>query len=120
MHSDHQRTGLTTMNAVWPTSRDYLAFIDLYEAGILPWNTPEVWLFSFGRNLNKLNTDMVTVDITGSLFDLKYQALLEHKSQYDDAEAVKRSLKKIGAFVSKNNGGFEDQLLEAFEKILIL
>jgi len=37
MHSDHQRTGLTTLNTLWPAARDYLSFTDLYEDGIMPW-----------------------------------------------------------------------------------
>ncbi len=47
MHSDHQITGLVSMNTLWPSARDYLAFIDLYDEGIMPWVCPEVWLFQF-------------------------------------------------------------------------
>eukprot|EP01031_Cornospumella_fuschlensis_P046602 gene46602-57065_t len=38
MHEDHKLTGRVTMNALWPSARDYLNYYDeLYMQGILPW-----------------------------------------------------------------------------------
>lgn len=121
MHEDHKLTGLSTMNTLWPSARDYLNFYELYEQGILPWVCAEAWLFSFSRPVNP-QSEMMVVNITGQHFENKFRALLEHKSQYNDAQEVKRSLLKIGQYVAENNLNrpIKRTLAEAFVRVRFL
>lgn len=100
MHRDHQTSGRAAMDAVYPATRDYLSFIDLFQAGIMPWKVPEIWLFSFGA----LSNSDVLVNITGAPFEAKYQALLQHQSQYTNATDVYEGLQAIGSAVAAKNG----------------
>lgn len=123
MHEDHKITGMSTMNTLWPSARDYLNFIELYESGILPWICPEAWLFSFSAPLaNAQSIDTVVLQITEELFDKKYQALLQHKSQYSDPEGVKTSLINIGKYVASSNipDAAKSSMAEAFQRIHFL
>lgn len=119
MHADHKRTGETVLNCVWPAIRDYLSFIDLFNDGYLPWIVPEVWLFSFSRRLTSIDTLLY---LDQSLFTIKLKSLLEHKSQYDDAEDVEKDLKEQGSYVLKQSTGVTPstpELAEAFQVIYI-
>ncbi len=122
MHGDHQITGKSTMNTLWPSARDYLNFFSLYEEGILPWVCPEVWLFSFSSPPNPSVADVVVVELSEELFDLKYNSLLMHKSQYTDPIEVKKSLFSIGQYVAMSNipNVNIDSLAEAFQRIHFL
>lgn len=121
MHEDHKLTGLSTMNTLWPSARDYLNYYELYEQGILPWICPEAWLFSFSTPTNA-QSEIVVVNITGQHFENKYLALLQHKSQYTDASAVRQSLVNIGAYVAQSNLDNPDKntLAEAFVRVRFL
>lgn len=121
MHEDHKLTGLSTMNTLWPSARDYLNYYELYQQGILPWTCPEAWLFSFSNPTNA-QSEIVVVNITGQHFDNKYNALLQHKSQYTDAQAVRQSLINIGTYVAESNlgGPIEGTLAEAFVRVRFL
>jgi LmbE family N-acetylglucosaminyl deacetylase len=128
MHADHQATGFAVMNAVWPAARDYLSFIDLFEAGYMPWNVPEVWLFSFTASTTAQvspDTSVKVRNITGRDFERKLMSLLQHKSQYTDAAAVRESLVKLGSYVARNYGiaGTAETpvatVAEAFQSIVI-
>lgn len=125
MHEDHRQTGRSTLNTLWPSARDYLNYYDLYEDGILPWICPEAWLFSFSSPVTQ-QQETIVVDLNDDrkLFDRKYEALLQHKSQYSDATAVKNSILKIGNYVARSNLPKEDvtdmSLAEAFLRVTFL
>jgi LmbE family N-acetylglucosaminyl deacetylase len=114
MHADHQTTGRSVLNCAWPSIRDYLSFIDLYDEGILPWIVPHVWFFSFSRQLNQND---YLLNIEGAYFQKKYEALLQHKSQYDNATGVKNDLISQAQFVSVSNGLPSSYLTEAYQVI---
>jgi LmbE family N-acetylglucosaminyl deacetylase len=123
MHEDHRQTAVATMNSLWPSARDYLNYYEeLYSQGILPWICPEAWLFSFSPVLPESNLDIIVVNITGYHYGRKLQALLQHESQYSDANAVAASLLRLGNYVAKSN--FDPQVTastdvaEAFVRIL--
>ena len=127
MHTDHQVTGRVALSTVWPAVRDYLSFVDLFDEGYMPWIVPEVWLFVFSAVAPVGTPDIVTVNICGQLFDQKYSALLEHKSQYENPLEVKESLTELGAYVYHSFYSSEQtksksscELSEAFQQIHIL
>ena len=100
VHSDHQTTGRSVLNCVWPSIRDYLNFIELYEDNILPWIVPQLWLFSFS---DALSTYDILINIDGKYFDEKAESLLQHKSQYSSKEDVIKDLRSLGKFVANIN-----------------
>jgi LmbE family N-acetylglucosaminyl deacetylase len=116
MHRDHQTTGKSTLDSVYPSCRDYLDFPDLFEAGIMPWIVPEMWMFAFGP----VGNSDVIVNITGTPFTAKYTAMLEHKSQYTDPAAVESWLMSIGSSVAAKNGLNPSELVEAYQVVTIL
>lgn len=115
MHRDHQTAGRAALDAVYPETRDYLSFIDLFNAGILPWEVPQIWFFAFQQ---VTNSDVI-VNITGTPFNNKYQALLQHKSQYTDPAAVKQALIDVASGVAARNGLNPGELVEAYQVVNI-
>lgn len=95
-HSDHRETGIAAIDAIYPLSRDLSSFPDHQKEGLAPHKVLEVMLFSFD-NPNFL------VDVT-EFFEIKYKAVLEHKSQVDDPKYVRDLLeKRLGGLGKKNN-----------------
>lgn len=72
-HRDHRITGQVTLDAVYPTARDLLAFPDLVEQGFLPHKVKEVFLW--GAEEPNFHSDITDT------FELKIAALYCHKSQ---------------------------------------
>ena len=72
-HRDHYMAGRVTLDAVFPYARDHLAFPELVEEGLDPFNVREVWLF-------RPDAPDVFVDITDT-FVTKVDALYCHVSQ---------------------------------------
>lgn len=80
-HPDHRAAGQAALDAVFPAARDHLYFVDLWrEENLEPHLVQEVWV-SLPREPN------VSLDVT-PFWELKIRALLEHKSQIGDAEAL--------------------------------
>ena len=108
-HRDHYMTGRVTLDAVFPYARDYLAFPELMEEGLEPFNVPEVWLF-------RPQEPDVYVDVTDT-FEAKMDALYCHVSQMgrprEEGEARAR---ERAAETGKHIGG---GLAEAFKRITI-
>jgi LmbE family N-acetylglucosaminyl deacetylase len=73
-HPDHIAVGEATMAAVYPDSRNPRAFPELLREGFQPHTVKEVWLPGFE------DPDHF-VDATG-LVELKLQAIMRHKSQF--------------------------------------
>ncbi|RLT28465.1 MAG: PIG-L family deacetylase [Chloroflexi bacterium] len=78
-HSDHRISGLATVDAVYPAARDRLNFPEHIEAGLRPHKVRELYLW--GANHPTFNVDISTV------LELKIEALLLHKSQFDESIA---------------------------------
>jgi LmbE family N-acetylglucosaminyl deacetylase len=88
-HKDHRVCGISTLDAVYPFSRDRSFFIEHAKEGILP-HTSLAMLFTAGEEAN------TEIDITG-VIDKKKNGLARHKSQFDK-ETVERILEggKVG------------------------
>ena len=108
-HRDHYMTGRVTLDAVFPYARDHLAFPELIEEELDPFNVREVWLF-------RTQEPDVYVDITDT-FITKVDALYCHVSQMgrprDEREAW---LRERSAETGVHIGG---GLAEAFKRIVI-
>jgi LmbE family N-acetylglucosaminyl deacetylase len=76
-HRDHRMTAMVTLDAVFPYARDFHAFPELIEQGLLPHKVKEVLLWGSPTDNN------YRIDIT-STFDLKVEALRCHVSQFGD------------------------------------
>ena len=91
-HNDHRQTGIATLDAVYPLSRDLASFPEHAKAGLTPHHIPEVLLFS-------VQTPDYFVDVSSS-WETKVKAVLAHKSQVDDPKQtekrVEERMKELG------------------------
>ena len=78
-HRDHRITGQVTLDAVFPSARDHLAYPDLLKEGLQPHKVLEM-LFWASEETNYRS------DITDT-FDLKIAALRCHKSQIEQFDS---------------------------------
>lgn len=83
-HPDHRAAGQIVADAVFPACGNPLFFPELLGEGLAPHNVEELW-FSLPIPAN------FRLDVT-STWDLKYQALLKHKSQIQDPESLNANL----------------------------
>ncbi|MEM9951973.1 MAG: PIG-L family deacetylase [Chloroflexota bacterium] len=80
-HPDHRAIGAATLEAVFPTARDRLNFIELErDEGLEPHKTLTVYIAG-------AEEPTVTIDVTGCT-ETQVNALLEHKSQIKDPEKL--------------------------------
>ncbi len=110
-HRDHRIAGQTTLDAIFPYARDFHAYPDLIEEGLLPYVVKEVWLWaSEDRNYRS--------DITDT-FDTKLAALRCHKSQINDDNfpAIEKRLRQWAKDYAE---GEDYELAEAFHRVEIL
>ncbi len=78
-HPDHRAAGQATLDAVFPSARDHLTFIELWEdENLEPHIVREVWV------CGTLQPDII-LDVT-EMWETKINALFEHKSQIGDPE----------------------------------
>lgn len=77
-HNDHRATGMTTVDAIYPTARDRLNFPEHLDEGLDVHNVKEI--FIWGND----NPNFAS-DITDAV-ETKIQALLSHKSQFGGGE----------------------------------
>ena len=77
-HSDHRATGLTAVDAVYPSARDRLNFPEHLDEGLEPHNVKEILIWG-NDNPN------FAVDVTDAV-ETKIQALLRHASQFGEGE----------------------------------
>jgi LmbE family N-acetylglucosaminyl deacetylase len=123
IHRDHLVAGKAALDAAYPFARDWLSDPSIYPQ-YQPWDTPQLWLFNWGDvnagstgNFDDNDGLIVPID---DVFDIKYQALLQHKSQYTNATEVLESLQTIGSIVSKRNALPDSvQFSEAFTVVEI-
>ena len=108
-HRDHYMTGRVTLDAVFPYARDHLAFPDLIDEGLEPFNVREVWLF-------RSEDPDTYIDITDT-FETKMDSLYCHVSQMSRPRDVASSRsKERAAETGKSIGG---GLAESFKRIVI-
>jgi len=110
-HRDHRITGQVVLDAVFPYSRDHLAYPDLLEEGLMPHKVQEI-LFWGSEDPN------LRLDITDT-FSLKIDALYCHHSQVgqrDREELEARMRERYRAFAE----GEEFELAEALHQVLLL
>lgn len=74
-HPDHQAAGEAALSAVYPTSRDHLAYPDMLKEGLEPHRVQEVWVMRSGDDANHI------VDLTDEDLEKSISALKAHTSQ---------------------------------------
>lgn len=85
-HPDHRYAGQVVLDAVFPAAGNPLFFPELLQEENLPPHTPrEIWV-SLAENPN------VILDVTES-WEIKIQALKEHKSQIDDPQKLEEQMR---------------------------
>jgi LmbE family N-acetylglucosaminyl deacetylase len=79
-HPDHRAAGIIAIDAVFPAAGNGMFFPELViEEGLQPHSVKEVWL-------SLTNQGNFVIDVT-EFYEIKINALLEHKSQIGDKEA---------------------------------
>jgi LmbE family N-acetylglucosaminyl deacetylase len=106
-HRDHRIAGIVTLDAVFPYSRDHLAYPELLDEGLEPHKVREMWFWGAEEPNHRL-------DITGTI-DTKLAALGCHKSQVGDIPPEMRS--RMKDFAKMNAKGEKFELAEAFFRI---
>ncbi len=84
-HPDHRACGQVVLDAVFPAAGSLVYFPELLAQGFQPHMPKEVWC----SLTNQPNT---TIDVTET-WDIKLKAILEHKTQVQDAEKLIERLK---------------------------
>lgn len=85
-HPDHRAIGAATLEAVYPTARDRLNFIELErDEKLEPHKVKQVYICG-------TQSATIKVDVTAYL-ETKINALREHKSQIPDMEAMAERLR---------------------------
>jgi LmbE family N-acetylglucosaminyl deacetylase len=85
-HPDHRAIGAATLEAVFPTARDRLNFIELErDEGLEPHKTRQVYIAGTA-------SPTVTVDVTDTI-ETQIRSLYEHKSQIPDMNAMAERLR---------------------------
>jgi LmbE family N-acetylglucosaminyl deacetylase len=79
-HPDHRAAGQVVLDAVFPAAGNIAYFPELLEEGFQPHMPKEVWC-ALTMHPN------VVLDITAT-WDIKLQAVLEHKTQVQDVEKL--------------------------------
>lgn len=106
-HRDHYYSGRVTLDAVFPYSRDHLAYPEHMDRGLEPHKIDEIWLF-------RPQDPDTYVDVT-NYFETRQNALHSHVSQVGprDPERDERSRKRLAE--TGKAAGME--LAESFKKI---
>lgn len=115
-HTDHHTTGKITLDAVYPSARDFLSWPEQTAAGLAPWIVPDVYLFQFS-DLSPAAS--VYVDI-GTVITTKISSLLKHVSQYSNATDVAQDIYSLGAMVAGALGVASVTYAEAFLHVPML
>jgi LmbE family N-acetylglucosaminyl deacetylase len=103
-HSDHRATGQTTIDAVYPTARDFLNFPEQIAEGLTTHNVRELYLWG-SKDAN------FEVDIS-DIVDQKVEALLEHRSQFGHREG-------FATFARERWRDESGRYLETFQKVTL-
>jgi len=79
-HPDHRAAGQVVLDALFPASGNLTFFPELLDEGFQPHMPREVWC-------SLSNQPNATIDVTDT-WDIKLNAILEHKTQVQDAEKL--------------------------------
>lgn len=85
-HRDHRTAGLIVLDAVFPAARNHRYFPELLEEGLEPHRVREIWI-SRGDDAD------LEVDVT-DVFELRLEALLNHRTQIRDPEEFVRRMRE--------------------------
>jgi LmbE family N-acetylglucosaminyl deacetylase len=105
-HRDHRICGIVTADAVFPYSRDFLAYPQLTKEGLEPHKVKEMWFWGTEEPNLKL-------DITKTI-DFKMEALKCHESQFEFTPEMR---KRMMEFAGVNAKGEAFELAEAFHRV---
>jgi LmbE family N-acetylglucosaminyl deacetylase len=106
-HRDHRITGLVTLDAVFPCSRDHLAYPELLDEGLEPHKVREIWFWG-------TEDPNFRLDITDTM-ETKFAALACHKSQIGAISPELRG--RMMDFARRNAKGEKFALAEAFHRV---
>jgi LmbE family N-acetylglucosaminyl deacetylase len=113
-HPDHLATGEAALDAVYPDARNPFAHPELLEdEGLEPWTVPELWIMGPGGEHAG-----VAVDTTATV-ERKVAALMCHKSQLPDPEAVAQRVQDWSRANAELAGMPEGRSAELFRVIRI-
>jgi LmbE family N-acetylglucosaminyl deacetylase len=84
-HPDHRAAGQVALDAVFPAAGNIAYFPDLLEEGFQPHMPKEIWC-SLTMQPN------ATIDVT-DIWEIKMQAILEHKTQVQDPDNLRERFK---------------------------
>ncbi len=113
-HPDHLATGEAALDAVYPDARNPFAHPELLDdEGLEPWTVPELWIMGPGGEHAGVAVD--TTDTVGR----KVAALLSHKSQLPDPDAVAQRVQDWARGNAEVAGLGEGRAAELFRVIRI-
>ena len=113
-HPDHLATGEAALNSVYPDARNPFAHPELLDdEGLEPWNVPELWIMGPGGE-----HAAVAVDTTATV-ERKVAALMCHKSQLPDPDAVAQRVQDWSRANAELAGLPEGRSAELFRVIRI-
>ena len=113
-HPDHLATGEAALDAVYPDARNPFAHPELLnDEGLEPWSVPELWIMGPGAAHAG-----VAVDTTETL-ERKVAALLSHKSQLPDPDAVAERVQEWARGNAEAAGLADGRAAELFRVIRI-
>jgi LmbE family N-acetylglucosaminyl deacetylase len=105
-HPDHMALGEAAVDAVYPDARNPFAHPELLEAeGLEPWSVPELWIMGPGT-ANAGAGSRIAVETTESI-DRKVAALMCHKSQMTDPDAIAARV-RAGALAAGEAAGLPE------------
>lgn len=107
-HPDHRAVGQATLEAIFPTARDFLNAPHLLDEGLEVHKVREAWLTL------SLRPDHI-VDISATI-DRKIAALHEHRTQFTDPDGLAERIRERAAMVGAANGL---ALAEGFKRIVL-
>jgi LmbE family N-acetylglucosaminyl deacetylase len=113
-HPDHLATGEAAVNAVYPDARNPFAHPELLDVERLePWTVPEMWIMGPGGQNAGLAVD------TTATVERKVAALMCHKSQMSDPDAVAQRVRDWARGNAEQAGLAEGRCAELFRVIRI-
>jgi LmbE family N-acetylglucosaminyl deacetylase len=113
-HPDHLATGEAALDAVYPDARNPFAHPELLDdEGLEPWTVPELWIMGPGGEHTG-----VAVDTTATV-ERKVAALMCHKSQLPDPDAVAQRVQDWSRANAELAGLPEGRSAELFRVIRI-
>jgi len=110
-HPDHMAAGEAAVNAVYPDARNPFAHTELLEVeGLEPWTVPELWIMAPGAGAA---SSRIAVETTATV-DRKVAALMCHKSQMTDPDAIAQRVRAAALAMGATAGLLEGRSAEVF------